>query len=133
MLIIINDADAICQNIETAIIKSFLEEQHGILIAQKLELPKYNYDELVNLFPYLREEKIKEAIKIIKDFNNNPIHKMLEQFMSIERYYKVQIAKEYGIGEAIFIHNLAFWIKKNQSNNKHYYKGYQKLIVDKKL
>ena len=44
--------------------------------------------------------------------------------MSIERYYKVPIAKKYGIGEAIFIHNLAFWIKKNQTNNRHYYRGY---------
>ena len=44
--------------------------------------------------------------------------------MSIERYYKVPIAKKYGIGEAIFIHNLAFWIKKNQANNRHYYRGY---------
>lgn len=78
MLILINDADALCWDIETAIIKSFLEQQHGVLTAQKLELPKYDYDELVNLFPYLREEKIKKAIKRIKDFNKNPISKMLE-------------------------------------------------------
>lgn len=78
MLILINDADAICWDIETAIIKSFLEQQHSIFTANKLELPRYNYDELVNLFPYLQEEKIKEAINRIKDFNKNSIHKMLE-------------------------------------------------------
>ena len=38
--------------------------------------------------------------------------------------YPYLIAKKYGIGEAIFIHNLAFWIKKNQANNRHYYRGY---------
>lgn len=41
---------------------------------------------------------------------------------TISRY--IAKLKEFGIGEAIFIHNLAFRIKKNQSNNKHYYKGY---------
>lgn len=42
----------------------------------------------------------------------------------LERQYKVEIAKKYGIYEAIFIHNIAYWLKKNIANRKHFYDGY---------
>ena len=34
-----------------------------------------------------------------------------------------EIAKEYGILEAILLNNLHYWIVKNQANNKHFYDG----------
>ena len=34
-----------------------------------------------------------------------------------------EIAKEYGILEAILLNNLYYWIVKNQANNKHFYDG----------
>ncbi|WP_052193888.1 hypothetical protein [Cetobacterium sp. ZOR0034] len=34
--------------------------------------------------------------------------------------FDIDLAKEYGIEEAIMIENIAFWIKKNMVNNKHY-------------
>lgn len=42
----------------------------------------------------------------------------------LERQYKVEIAKKYGIYEAIFIHNIAYWLKKNIANQKHFHDGY---------
>ena len=33
------------------------------------------------------------------------------------------IAVEYGVDAAIFIHNLYFWIKKNEANKRHFYDG----------
>lgn len=41
----------------------------------------------------------------------------------MEHSFNVDIAKEYGIEEAIFIHNMYFWIKKNAANNVHLYDG----------
>jgi len=38
--------------------------------------------------------------------------------------FDIDIAKQYGVEEAIIIENIAFWIKKNISNNKHNYDGY---------
>lgn len=35
-----------------------------------------------------------------------------------------EIAAKYGIGEAIFIQNFSFWIKRNIANNKNYHEGY---------
>jgi len=35
--------------------------------------------------------------------------------------FDVEIAKKYGIEEAILLQNLYFWIEKNKANNKHYY------------
>lgn len=38
--------------------------------------------------------------------------------------FDIEIAKEYGVNEAILITNLQFWIKKNQANDKNYYDGH---------
>lgn len=35
--------------------------------------------------------------------------------------FNTNIAKEYGIAEAVFINNLQHWIEKNRANNKHFY------------
>lgn len=37
--------------------------------------------------------------------------------------FNIQIAQKYGVDEAIVIHNLAFWIKKNKSNEVNYKEG----------
>jgi hypothetical protein len=34
-----------------------------------------------------------------------------------------ELATEYGVNEAIFIHNIFFWIRQNEANEKHFYKG----------
>ena len=34
-----------------------------------------------------------------------------------------EIAAMYGVDEAVFIHNLYWWIRKNEANGKHYYDG----------
>lgn len=34
-----------------------------------------------------------------------------------------RLAEEYGVDEAIFLHNLYFWIAKNEANGRHYYDG----------
>ncbi len=34
-----------------------------------------------------------------------------------------EIAKLYGVDEAVFIHNLYWWIAKNEANGRHYYDG----------
>lgn len=34
-----------------------------------------------------------------------------------------EVAKRYGVDEAVFIHNLYWWIAKNQANGRHYYDG----------
>lgn len=41
----------------------------------------------------------------------------------MEHSFNVDIAKKYGIEEAIFIHNMYFWVKKNAANNVHLYDG----------
>src|ERR1700756_2357153 len=37
--------------------------------------------------------------------------------------FDIVIAEKFGVNVAIFLNNLAFWIKKNQANNKHFYDG----------
>lgn len=37
--------------------------------------------------------------------------------------FNVDIAVEHGVDEAIFIHALEFWIRKNRSNERHYHDG----------
>lgn len=49
---------------------------------------------------------------------------MEHQFNYMEHQFNVQLAKEYGIEEAILIHNMFFWINKNAVNNKHLYDGH---------
>lgn len=41
----------------------------------------------------------------------------------MEHQFNVELAKRFGIEEAIIIHNLFFWINKNATNGKHYYDG----------
>lgn len=41
----------------------------------------------------------------------------------MEHQFNVNLAKKYGIEEAILIHNMYFWINKNAVNNKHLYHG----------
>lgn len=38
--------------------------------------------------------------------------------------FNTDFAELYGIEEAIILENIAFWIKKNESNNKNFYDGY---------
>lgn len=42
----------------------------------------------------------------------------------MEHSFNIEIAKKYGIKEAIILNNLYFWIEKNRANNKHFYDGY---------
>ena len=37
--------------------------------------------------------------------------------------FNVEIAKRYGVENAVFIQNLCFWIMKNKANKKHHYEG----------
>lgn len=37
--------------------------------------------------------------------------------------FNVEIAKRYGLDEAVFLHNLYFWILKNEANGRHFYEG----------
>lgn len=41
----------------------------------------------------------------------------------MEHSFNVEIAKEYGITQAIILNHLYFWIEKNRANKKHYYDG----------
>lgn len=41
----------------------------------------------------------------------------------MEHNFNVDIATEYGVNEAIIIHNLAFWIKRNKANDNNYING----------
>ena len=41
----------------------------------------------------------------------------------MEHHFNVEIAKEYGIIQAIILNNLYYWISKNIANNKHFYDG----------
>lgn len=37
--------------------------------------------------------------------------------------FNVQVAKRYGVEEAVFLHNLYWWIFKNEANGRHYHEG----------
>lgn len=41
----------------------------------------------------------------------------------MEHYFNIEIAKKAGIEEAIFLHNLYYWIHKNAANNKMFFDG----------
>lgn len=41
----------------------------------------------------------------------------------MQHSFDAELAKEYGILEAILIQNIYFWIEKNKANNKHFYDG----------
>lgn len=38
--------------------------------------------------------------------------------------FNTEIAKEYGLEEAILLENIYFWVRKNKANNQNYQKGY---------
>lgn len=42
----------------------------------------------------------------------------------MQHSFDVEIAKEYGIAEAILLNHLEFWIAKNKANNQNFYDGY---------
>ena len=42
----------------------------------------------------------------------------------MEHHFKIEIAKIYGVEEAILLHNIYYWVSKNKANNKHFYDGY---------
>ena len=37
--------------------------------------------------------------------------------------FNAEIAAVYGVEEAVFLHNLYWWIAKNEANGRHYYDG----------
>lgn len=43
--------------------------------------------------------------------------------MSFHHSFDIEIATKYGVPVAIFLNNLAYWIKKNQANRKHFHDG----------
>ena len=45
------------------------------------------------------------------------------EVIGMEHSFNVEIAKQYGIHEAIILKNLYFWIAKNKANEKHFYNG----------
>ena len=42
----------------------------------------------------------------------------------MDHSFNIKAAKLYGVEEAVLLHNIYFWIKKNKANNKHFYDGY---------
>lgn len=41
----------------------------------------------------------------------------------MEHHFNIYLATGFGVDEAIFVHNLYFWIQQNKANNKHMYDG----------
>lgn len=41
----------------------------------------------------------------------------------MEHSFDIEIAKEYGIEEAIILKNICFWVQKNAANEKHFHEG----------
>lgn len=43
----------------------------------------------------------------------------------IEQSYQFEplLAVKYGVDEAIFLHNIIYWVNKNEANNRHFYDG----------
>lgn len=41
----------------------------------------------------------------------------------MQHSFDIIIAEKFGVNVAIFLNNIAFWVKKNQANNKHFYEG----------
>lgn len=42
----------------------------------------------------------------------------------MEYSFNAEIAKKYGVDEAVFIHNLYWWIAKNEANGRHFHDGH---------
>lgn len=45
-------------------------------------------------------------------------------FLIMEHHFNIEDATKYGIHEAIILNNIRFWIKKNETNRKHFYNGF---------
>ena len=43
---------------------------------------------------------------------------------NMEHHFNVELAKEYGILEAIILNNLQFWIEKNRANGTNFHDGH---------
>lgn len=41
----------------------------------------------------------------------------------MEHHFNVELASKYGVNEAIFCHNLYFWVKQNKANKRNFHKG----------
>lgn len=41
----------------------------------------------------------------------------------MEHHFDIDIAKEYGLTEAVLLNNLWFWVKKNEANEMHFHDG----------
>lgn len=41
----------------------------------------------------------------------------------IEFHFNAELAKQYGVDGAIFLHCMAFWVAKNRANGRHYHEG----------
>ncbi|MEG2831736.1 MAG: hypothetical protein RR923_03050, partial [Bacilli bacterium] len=41
----------------------------------------------------------------------------------MDHSFNTDIAIKFGVHEAVFIHNMFFWIEKNRANNKHFYEN----------
>lgn len=39
----------------------------------------------------------------------------------MEHHFNVEVAQQYGVNEAILLDNIAFWIRKNKANKKHFH------------
>lgn len=51
------------------------------------------------------------------------IYQPKKEFVVMEHHFNIEIAKNYGVNEAIFLNHMAFWLQKNKANNKHFYEG----------
>jgi hypothetical protein len=45
-------------------------------------------------------------------------------FYFMEHHFNIDDAIKYGLHESIILNNIRFWVKKNQSNKKHFYNGF---------
>ena len=41
----------------------------------------------------------------------------------MKHIFDVDIAKEYGVNEAVILESMNYWIQKNKANGKHFYEG----------
>ena len=41
----------------------------------------------------------------------------------MEYHFNVELAEKYGVDKAVLLHNIAFWIKKNEASEKNYHNG----------
>jgi hypothetical protein len=41
----------------------------------------------------------------------------------MDHHFNTEVAQQYGVGEAIILHNICFWQKKNMANNNNYHDG----------